>query len=76
MPIYFRRHLSSGPCQKGGRISPARLSDRSVARIIKRRVRDRLLQLGRGKAEAQELAARYVRAAEEWNESGLKGVGF
>jgi hypothetical protein len=98
---------------KGGGIASAWLSDRIVARIIKRRVRKRLLQLGHGEAEAQELAAicsghslragfcmaaadklpewkirkrsrhktaelvaRYVRAAEEWNESGLKGVGF
>ena len=32
---------------KGGHIGNARLSDRSVARIIKRRVRERALELGR-----------------------------
>jgi integrase len=99
---------------KGGHIGAGRLSDRSVARIIKRRVRERALELGRSEADADELAdmcsghslragfctaaaiagkpewkirsrsrhktaelvARYVRTAEEWTESGLKGVGF
>ena len=99
---------------KGGQIGAGRLSDRSVARIIKRRVRERTLELGRSEADADELAsicsghslragfctaaaiagkpewkirsrsrhktaelvARYVRTAEEWTDSGLKGVGF
>ena len=99
---------------KGGQIGAGRLSDRSVARIIKRRVRERALELGRSEADADELAAicsghslragfctaaaiagkpewkirrrsrhktaelvaRYVRTAEEWTDSGLKGVGF
>ena len=41
---------------EGGGISPARLSDRSVARIIKHRLYVRMLQLGRSEIEAQELA--------------------
>ena len=53
---------------KGGHIGASRLSDRSVARIIKRRVRERALELGRSQAHADELAAR--------SDSGLKGVGF
>jgi integrase len=99
---------------KGGEIGAQRLADRSVARIIKRRIRQRALELGRPESEADELAdtfsghslragyctaaamagvpewkirrrsrhrtaemvARYVRAAEEWTDSGLKGVGF
>lgn len=99
---------------KGGEIGTQRLTDRSVARIIKRRVRQRALEFGRPESEANELAeavsghslragyctaaamagmpewkirrrsrhrtaemvARYVRAAEEWTDSGLKGVGF
>lgn len=102
------------PIDKGGRIGASRLTDRSVARIIKARVRSRALATGRTEAEANELAglfsghslragyataaamlgipewkirkrtrhktaelvARYVRAAEEWTDSGLKGVGF
>lgn len=99
---------------KGGEIGTQRLTDRSVARIIKRRIRQRALELGRPEAEANELAeafsghslragyctaaamagmpewkirkrsrhrtaemvSRYVRAAEEWTDSGLKGIGF
>ena len=99
---------------KGGEIGAQRLTDRSVARIIKRRVRQRALALGHQESEADELAeafsghslragyctaaamagvpewkirrgsrhrtaemvARYVRAAEEWTDSGLKGIGF
>ena len=99
---------------KGGEIGAQRLTDRSVARIIKRRVRQRALALGHPESEADELAeafsglslrsgyctaaamagvpewkirrrsrhrtaemvARYVRAAEEWTDSGLKGIGF
>jgi integrase len=102
------------PITKGERIGPDRLTDRSVARIIKARVRARALATGKSKAEADQLAAkfsghslragyataaamlgvpewkirkrtrhrtaelvaRYVRAAEEWTDSGLKGVGF
>ena len=41
---------------KGGHIGAGRLSDRSVARIIKRRVRERALELGRSEADADELA--------------------
>jgi hypothetical protein len=99
---------------KGGEISADRLSDRSVARIIKKEVRAWAIAAGRSEAEATELAelcsghslragyctasamagvpewkarrrsrhrsaetfAGYVRAAEEWTDSGLKGVGF
>jgi integrase len=99
---------------KGGEISPDRLSDRSVARIIKKEVRACAIAAGRSEVEAAELAelcsghslragyctasaiagipewkarrrsrhrsaetfAGYVRAAEEWTDSGLKGVGF
>jgi integrase len=99
---------------KGGEISVDRLSDRSVARIIKKEVQACALAAGRSDVEASELAelcsghslragyctasaiagmpewkarrrsrhrsaetfAGYVRAAEEWTDSGLKGVGF
>jgi integrase len=99
---------------KGGKIGTHRLTDRSVARIIKRRVRQRAIELGRSEIEADEMAdafsghslragyctaaamagvpewkirrrsrhrtaemvARYVRAAEDWTDSGLKGIGF
>jgi integrase len=99
---------------KGGEISADRLSDRSVARIIKKEVRACAIAAGRSDAEATDLAelcsghslragyctasamagvpewkarrrsrhrsaetfAGYVRAAEEWTDSGLKGVGF
>ena len=30
----------------------------------------------RSRHKTAELVARYVRAAEEWTDSGLKGVGF
>ena len=99
---------------KGGEIGADRLSDRSVARIIKKEVRACAIAAGRSETEATELAelcsghslragyctasaiagvpewkarrrsrhrsaetfAGYVRAAEEWTDSGLKGVGF
>ena len=99
---------------KGGEISADRLSDRSVARIIKKEVQACAVAAGRSEAEAAELAelcsghslragyctasaiagvpewkarrrsrhrsaetfAGYVRAAEEWTDSGLKAVGF
>jgi integrase len=102
------------PVNKGGEISADRLSDRSVARIIKKEVRSCAIANGRSNEEADELAelcsghslragyctasaiagvpewkarrrsrhrsaetfAGYVRAAEEWTDSGLKGVGF
>jgi hypothetical protein len=41
---------------KGGEIAANRLTDRSVARIIKRRVRPRALELCRSESEADELA--------------------
>ena len=98
---------------KGGEIGRNRLTDRSVARIIKRRVRQRALVLGHAESDRRtcggiqrpqpagwllhsrshgrrpgwkirrrsrhrtaEMVARYVRAAEEWTDSGLKGIGF
>jgi integrase len=99
---------------KGQHIATARLTPRSVARIIKARVRARALANGASEADANALAdlcsghslragyctaaalagtpewkirrrsrhrtaalvARYVRAAEDWKDSGLKGVGF
>ena len=102
------------PITKGEAIGAGRLTDRSVARIIKGRVRARALATGKSAAAADALAAKfsghslragyataaamlgipewkirkrtrhrtaalvaaYVRAAEEWTDSGLKGVGF
>jgi hypothetical protein len=102
------------PIDKGQHIASGRLTDRSVARIIKSRVRERALAMGATEADAEalastcsghslragyctaaamagtpewkirrrsrhrtaELVARYVRAAEQWTDSGLKGVGF
>jgi integrase len=102
------------PIDKGQHIGTERLTDRSVARIIKARVRERALAMGATEADAEalaatcsghslragyctaaamagtpewkirrrsrhrtaELVARYVRAAEQWTDSGLKGVGF
>jgi integrase len=99
---------------KGQHIAAERLTGRSIARIIKARVRARALANGVCETDADELAelcsghslragyctaaalagtpewkirrrsrhrtaglvARYVRAAEEWTDSGLKGVGF
>jgi integrase len=95
-------------------IGAGRLTDRSVARILKSRVRALLRLRGKSKAEADELVARfsghsmragyvtsgaamdipsyrlqqharhkssamvavYVREAEKWTKSGLKGIGF
>ena len=95
-------------------IGDSRLTDRSVARILKSRVRALLLLRGKTKAEADELVERfsghsmragyvtsgaamdipgyrlqqharhksaamvavYVREAEKWTKSGLKGIGF
>src|SRR5262249_49167127 len=102
------------PVDKGQRIGAERLTGRSVARLIKARVRARALATGATEADAEKLAelcsghsrragygtaaamagtpewkfrrrsrhktaelvARYVRAAEEWTDSGLKDVGF
>lgn len=102
------------PIDKGQHIGSSRLTDHSVARIIKSRVRARALAMGKSEVEATALGeafsghslragyctnaamagtpewkirrrsrhktpalvARYVRAAEEWTDSGLKDVGF
>jgi integrase len=98
----------------GQRIGADRLTDRSVARIIKARVRALALACGKDGKEAAAIAAvmsghsmragyataaaaadvpsyriqqhtrhksaemvsRYVREADKWTKSGLKGVGF
>jgi integrase len=102
------------PIDKGQHIGSSRLTDHSVARIIKTRVRASALAMGKSEVDASALAkafsghslragyctnaamagtpewkirrrsrhktpalvARYVRAAEEWTDSGLKHVGF
>jgi integrase len=99
---------------KGQRIAAGRLTDRSVARIVKARVRALALAAGKSEAEADavaermsghslragyataaaaanvpsyriqqhtrhksaEMVSRYVREADKWTKSGLKGVGF
>ncbi len=72
-----------------GQVSAQRLTDRSVARIIKDRVHDAARRRGMSEAEADvpqyriqqhtrhktaEMVARYVREADKWGKSGLKGV--
>jgi integrase len=102
------------PIDKRQRIGAGRLTDRSVSRIIKGRVRAYAIAAGRPEAEADaiaermsghsmragyataaaavnvpgyriqqhtrhksaEMVARYVREADKWSKSGLKGVGF
>jgi len=102
------------PINKGGEIGTGRLGGRSVALVIKARVRERALAVGQSEADADalaelcsghslragyctaaalagtpewkirrrsrhktaELVARYVRAAEQWTDSGLKNIGF
>jgi hypothetical protein len=102
------------PINKGGEIGTERLGSRSVALIIKARVRERAIAAGqsevvadasaelcsghslragyctaaalagtpewkirrRSRHKTAELVARYVRAAEQWTDSGLKNIGF
>jgi integrase len=102
------------PVDKGQRISADRLTDRSVARIIKARIWARAVAAGKSEAEADalvesfsghslragyataaasadvpayriqqhtrhktaEMVTRYIREADKWTKSGLKGVGF
>jgi integrase len=100
------------PIDKRQRIGAGRLTDRSVSRIIKVRMRAYAIAAGRPEADAiadhmsghsmragyataaaaanvpgyriqqhtrhksAEMVARYVREADKWTKSGLKGVGF
>jgi integrase len=102
------------PIDRRNIISADRLTDRSVSRIIKSRVRELARMRGRNEAEAEELVALfsghsmragyatsaaaqdipsyriqqhtrhksaemvagYIREADKWTKSGLKGVGF
>jgi integrase len=102
------------PIDKGQHIGSARLTGKSVSRIIKARVRAHLIAHGKSKTDAEDIAehisghslragyataaaaadvpgyriqqhtrhkstemvARYVREADKWTKSGLKGVGF